>query len=1078
MPVAGPAAMRPRSARHRDNGGAAYPSRIPAVPRPLRRGGGGKYLCRTFRFPSRPAPPLYELRTLGTLDLRGPDGVPLAPLLAQPKRAALLAYLALARPRGPVRRDILLATFWPEMPDERARAALRNALSFLRKAAPGVLEARADDAVAVAVDALGCDVWRMEAALAAGDVAGALAHYGGDLLAGVHVDDAPAWEQWRDAERLRLRHVALAAARGAAEAVRGRGDAQGAVALARRACEIDSDDEPSVRRLMELLAEAGDPAGALREHDRFAARLMRELEVEPAPATEALRRTLRVRLPLPSPAAAPPAVHRTTAPVERVDRADAVDVADPADAADPVDPAGPVDAAGSVPPSSPPIHPATRSADPADAHRAAPPAFRTTDIHPPRRRSMMAGAALLCVLALGALGLPRMRGAAEERAAVATRIAVLPFTVRTGPAHAYLGEGMADLLAVRLDGTGELTTVDPFALLSYLRASGEEETGLDAGRAAAARFGAGRFILGTVVEAGGRLHLNAAVYGPGGARLARAEVAEVREDSLFAAVDALVRTLVAEGMDTPPERLDRTAALTTGSLAALKAFLAGERAFRAGDFKGAAELFAQAAEGDTAFALASYRLSVAQDWAALDGSRAAARALRLAHRLSPAEQTLLRARVAFRTGDAAVAEALLRQVVATRPDLVEAWNDLGEVRYHRAMWQGRSVVTARGAWEQVLALDPANVNARVHLVHIAAARGRADQVDALVRQMERLSPGHETLGRLRTLRAFAAGDARGQAAALDSLRAQVPRDGNDLPAWGAAWRTADFLNDPAAGDRIAGVLVEPGRPAQSRLVGHAARAHLRMAVGRWRAARVQADSAALIDPAYAARTWAFLAAFAPIDLPRAEVLRARRALAATAPPAGQGTGGPVDEERGRFPAARHDYLLGALAIRLGDTAQAARREAALRAREDTTAEGRFSRHLRHQLRARILAAAGDSAGALRMVEAGWPRPVPELFVKDDSYSTVAERWLRARLLAAAGRNEEALAWYESLPEDISRGIMFPVAAELEQGRVLERMGRHRDASGHFDRFILLWRDAEPEGAALLRYARDRAGRQS
>jgi DNA-binding SARP family transcriptional activator len=1019
---------------------------------------------------------LYELRTLGTLDLRGPHGVPLAPLLAQPKRAALLAYLALARPRGPVRRDILLATFWPEMPDERARAALRNALSFLRKAAPGVLQVRGDDAVAVAEDALGCDVLRMEAALAAGDVAGALAHYGGDLLAGVHVDDAPAWEQWRDAERLRLRHVALAAARGAAEAARGRGDAQGAVALARRACEIDPDDEPSVRRLMELLAEAGDPAGALREHDRFAARLMRELEVEPAPETEALRRTLRVRVrvPLPSPVVPPPTV-------DRVDSVDAVDAVDPADAAGSEDRAGSVDAAGSVPPSSPPAHPAPRPADPFDADRAAAPAFRTTDVHPSRRRSMrrrgwMAGAALLCVLALGALGLPRMRGAAEERAAVATRIAVLPFTVRTGPAHAYLGEGMADLLAVRLDGTGELTTVDPFALLSYLRTSGEEETGLDAGRAAAARFGAGRFILGTVVEAGGRLHLNAAVYGPGGARLARAEVAEVREDSLFAAVDALVRTLVAEGMDTPPERLDRTAALTTGSLPALKAFLAGERAFRAGDFKGAAELFGRAAEGDTAFALASYRLSVAQDWAALDGSRAAARALRLAHRLSPAEQTLLRARVAFRTGDAAVAEALLRQVVATRPDLVEAWNDLGEVRHHRAMWQGRSVVTARGAWEQVVALDPANVNARVHLVHIAALEGRGNQVDALVREMERLSPGHEALGRLRTLRAFAAGDARAQAAALDSLRAQVPRDANDLPAWGAAWRTADFLNDPAAGDRIAGVLVEPGRPAQSRLVGHAARAHLRMAMGRWRAARVQADSAARIDPAYAARTWAFLAAFAPMDLPRAEVLRAHRALAATAPPAGQGTGGPVDEERGRFPAARHDYLLGALALRLGDAAEAARREAALRAREDTTAEGRFSRHLRHQLRARILAAAGDSAGALRVVEAGWPRPVPELFVKDDSYSTVAERWLRARLLAAAGRNEEALAWYESLPEDISRGIMFPVAAELEQGRVLERMGRRRDASGHFDRFASLWRDAEPEGAAPLRYARDRAGR--
>lgn len=989
---------------------------------------------------------MYDLRTLGTLDLRGPDGALLAPLLAQPKRAALLAYLALARPAGPVRRDILLATFWPEMPDDRARAALRNALSFVRKAAPGVLAARGDDTVQVADDALGCDVRRMEAALAAGDVEGALAHYGGDLLAGVHVDDAPAWEQWRDAERLRLRHVALAAARGAAEAARGRGDADGAVALARRACEIDPDDEPTVRRLMEMLAEAGDPAGALREYERFAARLMRELEVEPAPETEALRRALRVRAERTPAPPAPPAP-----PPWRETEVRPAAVADPADS-------GSVESAG------------------AERGAAVPPLPRIyrADYHPPARRAgrgWMAAGALLCVLALAALALPRMRGGGAPVRTVATRVAVLPFSVRTGPAHAYLGEGMADLLSVRLDGTGELTTVDPFALLSYLRAAGAGETGLEAGRAAAARFGAGRFVLGTVMEAGGRLHLAAAVYAADGRRLARAEAAEVREDSLFGAVDALVRTLVAEGMDTPPERLDRTAALTTGSLPALKAFLAGERAFRTGDFKGAAERFDDAVRGDSGFALASYRLSVAQDWAAQDGGAAAARALRLADRLSPAEQRLLRARVAFRTGDAAVAEALLRELVATRPDLVEAWNDLGEVLHHRAMWRGLPMAVARPAWEQVVALDPSNVNARVHLVHLAALQGREREVNALVRDIARLSPRHEALRRLRTLRAFAVRDGGAQAALLDSLRAQAPRDANDLPAWGAAWRTADFLNDPAAGDRIAQLLVQPGRPEQSRLVGHAARAHMQMARGRWRDARAQVDSAARVDADYAARTWAFLTAFHPAELPGDEVLRAYRRLSATAPPRGLGTGGPADEERGRFPHARHDYLLGALAVRLGDTAQARRRVDALAAREDTTAAGRFARHLRHQLRARTLAAAGDTAGALRLVEAGWPAPVPELFVKDDSYSTVAERWFRARLLAGAGRYDQALAWYGSLTEDISRGIVFPVEAELEQGRILERLGRGREAFGHFVIFADRWRDADPEAAPLLRHAR-------
>jgi DNA-binding SARP family transcriptional activator/tetratricopeptide (TPR) repeat protein len=1039
---------------------------------------------------------VYHLRTLGTLDLRGPGGASLAPLLAQPKRAALLAYVALARPQGPVRRDILLATFWPEMPDERARAALRNALSFVRKTAPGVLAARTDDAVAVADDALVCDVRQMEAALAAGDVAGALAHYGGDLLAGLHVDDAPGWEQWRDSERLRLRHVALAAARGAAEAARGRRDPDGAVALSRRACEIDPDDEPSVRRLMEMLAESGDPAGALREYERFAARLMREMEMEPAPETEALRRALRVRaerlpdpprVPAPAsvPVAAPPAsVSASSESASDAETAASVD----GDAAMPVSVAG--EGAGDERKPHPPVDgnpsPAADAGVPADppraiASRPSSEAARADAMHvtpPPARRGRWrrwAAAAVAGVLALGAVALPRMRDAAGATgpATVATRVAVLPFVVRTGPAHAYLGEGMADLLSVRLDGTGALTTVDPYALLSFLRAAGEGETGLDAGRAAAGRFGAGRFILGTVVEAGGRLHLNAAVYGADGRRHARAEVAEVREDSLFAAVDGLVRALVAEGMNTPPEQLDRTAALTTGSLPALKAYLAGERAFRTGAFRQAAEQFGRAVQGDSAFALASYRLSVAQDWAAEDGSAAAARALRLAHRLSPAEQRLLRARVAFRTGSAAVAEGLLRELVATRPDNVEAWNDLGEVLQHRAMWQGRSVESARAAWEQVVALDPANVNARVHLVHVAALQGRPREVDSITRAVERLSPGHEGLNRMRTLRAFALRDGGAQAASIGALRAQRPRDANDLPAWGAAWRTADFLLDPAAGLRIAAVMTEPGRDAQSRLLGHATRAHMQMARGRWRDARAQADSAALIDADYAARTWAFLAGFFPGDLPRDEVVRAFRRLAATAPPAGRGTGGPVDEERGRFPAVRHQYLLGVLAVRLGDAAETGRRAAGLAALEDTTTAGRFARHLRHQLRARAQAAAGDGAGALRTVEAGWPAPVPDVFVKDDSYSTVAERYFRAQLLARAGRDREALAWFGSLTEDISRAIVFPVAAEAEQGRVLERMGRPREAAVRYARFADRWRDADPEAVARVRDARER-----
>ena len=73
---------------------------------------------------------MIRLRTLGALDLRAVDGEELRTVLAQPKRFALLAYLAVATPRGAHQRDTLIALFWPEQDSEHARNALSRACIF------------------------------------------------------------------------------------------------------------------------------------------------------------------------------------------------------------------------------------------------------------------------------------------------------------------------------------------------------------------------------------------------------------------------------------------------------------------------------------------------------------------------------------------------------------------------------------------------------------------------------------------------------------------------------------------------------------------------------------------------------------------------------------------------------------------------------------------------------------------------------------------------------------------------------------------------------------------------------------
>lgn len=75
----------------------------------------------------------HSLRLLGPIELERDDGTVVSSVLAQPKRLALLAYLAAARPGTLLRRDTLLALFWPDADDDRARNSLRQSVHFLRR---------------------------------------------------------------------------------------------------------------------------------------------------------------------------------------------------------------------------------------------------------------------------------------------------------------------------------------------------------------------------------------------------------------------------------------------------------------------------------------------------------------------------------------------------------------------------------------------------------------------------------------------------------------------------------------------------------------------------------------------------------------------------------------------------------------------------------------------------------------------------------------------------------------------------------------------------------------------------------
>ncbi|MBI4503667.1 MAG: hypothetical protein HY700_21205 [Gemmatimonadetes bacterium] len=169
---------------------------------------------------------LLQLRTLGTLSLRGPDGHELESVLAQTKRVGLLVYLAVAAPRGFHRRDKLVALFWPELDQEHARAALRRALSFLRAAlGKASLNAPGAEDVALTPTFHWCDAVAFEELLTAGRLEEALELYRGDFLDGFHVAGHAEFERWQAGQRAGLRQQAARAAWTLAERATAAGNA-------------------------------------------------------------------------------------------------------------------------------------------------------------------------------------------------------------------------------------------------------------------------------------------------------------------------------------------------------------------------------------------------------------------------------------------------------------------------------------------------------------------------------------------------------------------------------------------------------------------------------------------------------------------------------------------------------------------------------------------------------------------------------------------------------------------------------------------------------------------------------------
>jgi tetratricopeptide (TPR) repeat protein len=665
------------------------------------------------------------------------------------------------------------------------------------------------------------------------------------------------------------------------------------------------------------------------------------------------------------------------------------------------------------------------------------------------------------VVAAGWFALQGLGGEGEDAGPTVSsaRVAVLPFSVRGSEELAYLSEGMVDLLSTALDGAGELRAVDPYSLLSQLGRDRSEPLGPEAAGAVARRFGAGLYVLGSVVEAGGQLQLNASLYDTEGAiRNSAREIAE-DEAQLFGRVNDVARELLAGGVGGPSQRLTRVAATTTESLPALKAYLEGESLLRGAWLGEAVAAFQRAVESDSSFALAWYRLALAVLYSPepvdVEPLAAAEQAVRFGARLAPRDR--LATLHAFLRGAPAEAESLAQNVLRDYPEDMEAWYFIGEARFHYGVQLGRPVTEVSGPFRRALEYDPSHYMSLLHLSLTTSVEGRFREAEELVERMEEIPAARDSESFYSEFNLPVLAYVRGGRRMLRERLPDVRQLSPFILGW-SAYRIARLPDGLPAAIDVAGLLSEPSRLDSERESAYSMQALCEMARGRRLAAgEALAQSEALgpvtrFNSGLENRAALWVSPF--LSVPRGELEQLKGELAG------------LDYDTVWAPISR-DYLLGLVSARLGESAEAIRYANQLEARAARQGTGeasvRASRSRDYALtvRAQVAALNGEPAEALSLLETMRPEGWWDFLPRSVLQTSAHQRFLRAEVLEALGRGEEALSWYASL--GLMPGEMSYIApAHLRRAEILERLGRPEEAVPHYRRFIDLWRDCDPE----------------
>jgi TolB-like protein len=624
-------------------------------------------------------------------------------------------------------------------------------------------------------------------------------------------------------------------------------------------------------------------------------------------------------------------------------------------------------------------------------------------------------------------------------------IAVIPFTT-SGTGVELLGEGMVDLLSTNLNAVGGISTVDPRNVLSRWKKQGgtAKDDALEVGRS----LDAGSVLMGSVIAAGPSVRINAELTSVTGEALARAQV-NGSSENLIALVDSLSLALLRDiWRSREPLPSVHVGAITTNSVDAIRAFLAGEKAYREARWDTAISYFTRSVELDSTFALANFRLALANGWTGgwqTPRSIAATQAaVRFATRLPERDRSLLAGYNLFTQARLEAVDSM-RQYLRSYPRDPDGWFMLADAQFHMNPLLGLSPAELRAPFDSVIKLDPSLLPAYFHPVETAMIRRDRMAYTRYVETLDSVVPPAEA-AQFKAAGRAVWGDSVEQDSAFAALA------GAQVGLINSAVFSQYYAEEPDF-RRMTGALqtgsqrLQPPNPRASAdaMMG---RAMVMIGLGRLEQARLLTDTIMELsqDLGFAATLQPVVAGLVPATERRELIERFRRA--------------PIKDP---FMAMTRAVL----ELTQGEPA-AARRvlDEGLRLEGDRVPPPIKAMLRGYRAWADIM--SGDTAGGLVRIE----QELKQAGTWGINWASTNLRFRYAELLASRPATREK--GINLLLNTFSGGqdVLFLPLTFLLAGRALEDAGRRQEAAQAYGQFLRLWKEADPSMQSRVDEARE------